>query len=63
VSDPKNKPQETLDRVAENLAQDVLNDTYGEILAEAKEGGRDIVVDTAGGRAICAQALAAQGKH
>jgi hypothetical protein len=63
VSDQRNKAQEALDRVAEKLAEDVLNATEAEILAEAKEDGRDIAAEAASSRAIFAKALAAQGKR
>jgi hypothetical protein len=63
VSDPLNKAQEALDSVAEKLAEDVLNATDAEILAEAKEDGRDIAAEAASSRAIFARALAAQGKR
>jgi hypothetical protein len=63
VSDPRNKAQEALDRVAEKLAEDVLNATDAEILAEAKEDGCDIAAEAAQSRAIFAKAVAAQGKR
>lgn len=63
VSDPRNKAQEALDRVAEKLAEDVLNATDAEILAEAKEDRIDIAAEAARSRAIFAKALAVQGKR
>ena len=63
VSDPQNKAQEALDRVAEKLVEDVLNATDAEILAEAKEDGRDIAREAASNRAIFARALAAPGRR
>jgi hypothetical protein len=63
VSDQRNEAQEALDRVAEKLAEDVLNATDAEILAEAEEDGRDIAAEAASSRAIFVKALAAQGKR
>ena len=63
VSDQRNEAQEALDRVAEKLAEDVLNATDAEILAEAEEDGRDIAAEAASSRAILVKALAAQGKR
>jgi hypothetical protein len=63
VSDQRNKEQDALDRVAEKLAENVLNATEAELLAEAKEDGRDIAAEAAQSRAIFAKALAAQGKR
>ena len=63
VSDQRNEAQKALDRLAEKLVEDVLNAPDAEILAEAKEDGRDVAAEAARGRAIFAKALAAQGKR
>ena len=61
---PTDERQEALDRVAEKLAEDVLNATDAEnTLAEAEEDGRDIAAEAASSRAIFVKALAAQGKR
>jgi hypothetical protein len=63
VSDPTNKAQQALDRLTEKLVEDVLNASDTELLAEAKEEGRDVAGDAARSRAIFAKALGAQGKR
>jgi hypothetical protein len=63
VSDLTNKAQQALDRLTEKLVEDVLNASDTEILAEAKEEGRDVAGNAARSRAIFAKALAAQGKR
>ncbi len=63
MSDPKNKAQQALDRLTEKLVEDVFLASDAEILAEAKEEGRDVAGDAARSRAIFAKAVAAQGKR
>lgn len=63
MSDQKNKAQQALDRLTEKLVEDVLNTSDAEILAEAKEDGRDVAAEAARSRAIFARALVAQGKR
>lgn len=63
VSDQTNKAQQALDRLTEKLVEDVLNASDAEILAEAREEGRDVAAEAARSRAIFAKALAAQGKR
>ncbi len=63
MSDPTNKARQALDRLTEKLIEDLLTASDGEILAEAKEDGRDVAKDAARSRAIFAKAVAAQGKR
>ena len=52
MSGPTNKAQQALDRLTENLVEDVFLASDAEILAEAKEEGRDVARDAARCRAI-----------
>ena len=63
MSDPTNKAQQALDRLTEKLVEDVFLASDVEILAEAREEGRDVAGDAARSRAIFAKAVAAQGKR
>lgn len=63
MSDPTNKAQQALDRLTEKLVEDVFLASDAEILAEAKEEGRDLAGEAAQSRAIFARAVAAQGKR
>jgi hypothetical protein len=63
MSDPTNKARQALDRLTEKLVEDVFLASDAEILAEAKEEGRDVAGDAVRSRAIFAKAVAAQGKR
>ena len=45
MSDPTNKAQQALDRLTEKLVEEVFLASDAEILAEAKEEGRDVAGD------------------
>lgn len=63
MSDPTNKEQEALDRLAAALAEDVLNTSDDELLKDAKAEGRDIATAGSRGRTIFARAVKAEGKR
>ena len=58
MNDPTNKAQQALDRLTEKLVEDVFLASDAEILAEAKEEGRDLAGDAARSRAIFAKITA-----
>jgi len=62
MSDQERKAQQALDRLTEKLVENALSASDTEILAEAKEEGRNVAGDAARSRGIFAKALAAQGK-
>jgi hypothetical protein len=63
MSNSRQNANQSLERLTEQFVADVLTATDSELLAEAKEEGRDLAAETAHGRGILAKALAAAGKR
>ncbi len=63
MSDPRQNANRALERLTEQFVTDVVNATDSELLAEAKEEGRDLEVEAARSRDILAKALASVGKQ
>ncbi len=63
MSDPRQNAHRALERLTEQFVTDVVNATDSELLAEAKEEGRDLEVEAARSRDILAKALASVGKQ
>jgi hypothetical protein len=63
MSNSRQNANHALERLTEQFVADVLKATDSELLAEAKEEGRDLAAEAIHGREILARALASAGRR
>lgn len=63
MKDTRRKADNSLEHLTEQLVEDILAATDGELLAEAKEDGVDLAAEATHGRSLLTKALAAAGKR